>query len=132
MEYTTCYDSVMELVNKESEECGEGYKPGEKYGKLKEICSAVDEFIKALDCVCDFVTVNVTTLKHVTFDIGCEEIAFQRDAVMLADNPSELGGKESKKFYRCVSMMDSVSFYKTPSDRLQITFELKDVWERAK
>ena len=46
MEYTTCKDSVMELISDGSQVFGRDYKISEEMlSKLDEICDGVDELV---------------------------------------------------------------------------------------
>ena len=51
MEYTTCKDSVMELISDGSKVFGRDYKISEEMlSKIDEICDGVDELVSEIEC----------------------------------------------------------------------------------
>lgn len=51
MEYTTCKDSVMELISDGSKVFGRDYKISEEMlSKIEEICDGVDELVSEIEC----------------------------------------------------------------------------------
>ena len=51
MEYTTCKDSVMELISDGSKVFGRDYKISEEMlSKIDEICDGVYELVSEIEC----------------------------------------------------------------------------------
>ena len=62
MEYTTCKDSVMELISDGSKVFGRDYKISEEMlSKIDEICDGVDE----LECDCEVRTIHPKPKAHI-------------------------------------------------------------------
>ena len=52
MEYTTCKDSIMELIDDGSKVFGNDYKISkEMLSKINEVCDGVDELVSEIECL---------------------------------------------------------------------------------
>lgn len=116
MEYTGCRDAAFEMVEAASEKFGNSYFLNEeKYDRLDEICSLVDELVCDEDFGCSSVTVDVdTTTKELIFNIVCDEIILQHG--------------RTHKFFVLAGLVDLIRFSKAKPDHLRIEIGVSGLW----
>jgi len=117
MEYQGCYDSVMEIVDKATEEFSPRYTVNQKRrSMLDDICDAVDTLVSEVDC--EFVDVSVDDIsKQLTIAVVCDEVIFEHG--------------RSNGFFDLIQMLDSFSFSKKGRESIQIALNINDMWERS-
>ena len=105
MEYTTCKDSVMELISDGSKVFGRDYKISEEMlSKIDEICDGVDELVSEIEC------------ESVRIVIVCDEL--------------ELHGGRTNGFFKLITKLNSFSFSKHGREFIKIELNISNVWER--
>lgn len=118
MEYTGCKDLAFEVIDESSEEFGDSFFINEeKYERLDEICELVDEVVLEIDDEfgCDAVTVEVdTATMELIFNIVCDQIIMQHG--------------RTDKFFKLVTLADSVRFSKAKPDSLRIEIGVAGLW----
>ena len=116
MEYTGCYESVLEIVDEGTSRFG-GYELNkEKCEALSSICEAADKLFGEMeDCECVTASVDDTT-KRITISLLCDDVIFQH-------------GRESV-FFTLIQMLSSFSFSKAKGGLLQIDLNIDGVWEK--
>lgn len=116
MEYTGCYDCVVDVADEATQIYSRHYKRNdEKYQQLQNICECVDELFREVDGVFVDVSVNDVT-KQLTIDIGCDDVIFENG--------------RSHMFFNVIQMFDSFEFSKTKDGYLRISLNLA-MWERT-
>ena len=116
MEYTTCKDSVMELISDGSKVFGRDYKISEEMlSKIDEICDGVDELVSEIEC------------ESVHADI--EEKTKTLRNVILSDK-LELHGGRTNGFFKLITKLNSFSFSKQGREFIKIELNISNVWER--
>lgn len=116
MEYTGCYDSVIELVDEGPVQFQEHELNKGKYEMLSAICEATDKLVKEIeDCECVDASIDDRT-KQLTISILCYDVIFQH-------------GRESV-FFSLIQMLSSFSFSKAKGGLLRIDLNIDGVWEK--
>ena len=114
MEYTTCKDSVMELISDGSKVFGRDYKISEEMlSKIDEICDGVDELVSEIECESVYADIETKTLRIV---IVCDEL--------------ELHGGRTNGFFKLITKLNSFSFSKQGREFIKIELNISNVWER--
>ena len=114
MEYTTCKDSVMELISDGSKVFGRDYKISEEMlSKIDEICDGVDELVSEIECESVHADIEEKTLRIV---IVCDEL--------------ELHGGRTNGFFKLITKLNSFSFSKQGREFIKIELNISNVWER--
>lgn len=115
MEYTGCYDSVIELVDAGTEEFPDYKLNEDKFSSLKDVCEMVDSLVEEIDdCECVNVSIDDHT-KQLTISILCYDVIFQH-------------GRENV-FFSLIQMLSSFSFSKAKGGLLRIDLNIDGVWE---
>lgn len=116
MEYTGCYDSVIELVDEGTAQF-RGYKLNDKkYEALNGVCETVDKLVEEIDdCECVDVSIDDHT-KQLTISILCYDVIFQH-------------GRENV-FFALIQMLSSFSFSKAKGGLLRIDLNIDGIWEK--
>ena len=107
MEYTTCKDSVMELISDGSKVFGRDYKISE------EMLSKIDEICDGVESVHADIEEKTKTLRIV---IVCDEL--------------ELHGGRTNGFFKLITKLNSFSFSKQGREFIKIELNISNVWER--
>lgn len=116
MEYTTCKDSVMELISDGSKVFGRDYKISEKMlSKIDEICDGVDELVSEIECESVHADIEEKT-KTFRIVIVCDEL--------------ELHGGRTNGFFKLITKLNSFSFSKQGREFIKIELNISNVWER--
>ena len=116
MEYTTCKDSVMELISDGSKVFGRDYKISEEMlSKIDEICDGVDELVSEIECESVHADIEEIT-KTIRIVIGCDEL--------------ELHGGRPNGFFKLITKLNSFSFSKQGREFIKIELNISNVWER--
>ena len=105
MEYTTCKDSVMELISDGSKVFGRDYKISE------EMLSKIDE----IECESVHADIEEKT-KTLRIVIVCDEL--------------ELHGGRTNGFFKLITKLNSFSFSKQGREFIKIELNISNVWER--
>ena len=86
MEYTTCKDSVVELISDGSKVFGRDYKISEEMlSKIDEICDGVDELVSEIECESVHADIEEKT-KTLRIVIVCDELARRKNQRVLQAN----------------------------------------------
>ena len=114
MEYTTCKDSVMELISDGSKVFGRDYKISEEMlSKIDEICDGVDELVSEIECESVHADIEEKT-KTLRIVIVCDEL--------------ELHGGRTNGFFKLITKLNSFSFSKQGPLWKQSATVSKTVW----
>ena len=109
MEYTTCKDSVMELISDGSKVFGRDYKISE------EMLSKMDELVSESECESVHADIEEKT-KTLRIVIVCDEL--------------ELHGGRTNGFFKLITKLNSFSFSKQGREFIKIELNISNVWER--
>ena len=115
MDYITCRDSVLGIIDEASKNFGASFTVTEQSIKrIEEVCDMVDSL--ASEVYCDHVDVSVEPLsKCLTIGVGCDDL--------------ELHGGRSNSFFELIKKVDSFSFVATKNELLKIKFNIYWIWE---
>lgn len=116
MEYTGCYEPVLELVNEGTKQFSDYALNKEKYEAISTICETIDKLVGELeDCECVAASIDNIT-KQLTISILRDDVIFQH-------------GNESV-FFALIQMLSSFSFSKAKGGFLRIDLNIDGVWEK--
>jgi hypothetical protein len=114
MNYTRCYDSMIELVEEASDKFGEGAMLNEsKFDSLKYICKVTDRFIEEFECESYEVSVDEIK-KRFTIELVCAEVIFENG--------------RSNEFFSLIQLLSSFSFSKKGTDCICIVMNIDNMW----
>lgn len=117
MEYTTCKDTIMELINDGSKEFGKTFKISQDtVRKLNDVCDGVDKLVSEIEC--EIVQADIDrNEKSLRITIVCDEL--------------ELHGGRTNPFFSLIMLLDSFSFSKCGDESLRIELDVKNIWGQA-
>lgn len=119
MEYTTCRDDVLSLVKEANEKFGADYTPSElAMEQLDNVCDAMDEFIRSIDCECLDVYVDEAE-RTLVFSIICDEIVLQH-----------IGGQD-RPFLYLATISHRLTFTKKGKEAIKIELAFLGIWKRT-
>lgn len=117
MEYTTCKDSIMELLDDGSELFGNDYKISEEMlSKIDDICDGVDGLVYEVKCESVHADIEEKT-KALRIIIVCDDLV--------------LHGGRTNGFFSLITKLNSFSFSKYDREFLKIELNISNVWERV-
>lgn len=115
MEYVTCKDSVMELIDEGTAQFGPSYRVSkEVIERVSKICEEVDRLVPTIDCEYVDVSIDERT-KELTITVACDEL-------ILPDG-------RNGEFFDLIAMLDSFSFKKQGREFMRMDFNVSGVWE---
>ncbi len=117
MEYTTCRDSVLDIIDEATKSFGKSFTvTDQSIERIEEVCDMVDDLVNEL--YCDHVDVSVEpSSKCLTIGIGCDDL--------------ELHSGQSNGFFELIKKVDSFRFLVMKSGILKIEFNIYWIWEGA-
>lgn len=116
MEYITCRDSIMGLIDDGSKVFGGNYKISEEMlSKIDEVCDGVDELVSEIECESVHADIEEKT-KTLHIVIVCDEL--------------ELHGGRTNGFFNLITKLSSFSFSKQGRELMKIELNISNVWER--
>lgn len=115
MDYASCNNSVMEVIDEASKRFGASLTVTQaSYDRVEKICDMVDNL--AQEALCEYVDVDVDEVsRKLTISLTCDDL--------------EMHGGRTNEFFSLIKMVDSFGFSTTSDGLLKIEFNIYWIWE---